>query len=80
MALSSNDYAVKKLGPKTWKTLHLVGGYTALAAFTYEYVLVLYLQPILLPNYEFAVKNSLLGTYALFAVPLLLLYLRFRKS
>jgi hypothetical protein len=40
---------------------------------------VLYLQPILLPGYEFAVKSSMIGTYALFAVPLLLLFLRLRN-
>jgi len=80
MALSSNNFAVKKMGARAWKTLHLVGGYMALASFVSEYILVLYLQPLLLPDYEFAVKNSMLGTYALFAVPLLLLYLRLRKS
>lgn len=79
MALSSNNYAKKKLGAEKWKALHLIGGYTALIAFLYEYALVLYLQPMLLPDYEFAVKNSLVITYALFAVPLLLLCLRVRK-
>ena len=80
MALSSNNFAVKKLGSKAWKKLHQVGGYLALSAFVGEYVLVLYLQPILLPDYDFAVKNSTVLMYALFAVPLLLLYLRLRKS
>jgi len=80
MGLSSNNFAARKMGARAWKTLHLVGGYMALSAFVGEYVLVLYLQPILLPDYEFAVKNSMVGTYALFAVPLLLLYLRLRKG
>jgi sulfoxide reductase heme-binding subunit YedZ len=80
MALTSNNFAVKKMGARAWKTLHLVGGYMALASFVSEYVLVLYLQPVLLPDYEFAVKSTMVGTYALFAVPLLLLYLRLRKS
>jgi DMSO/TMAO reductase YedYZ heme-binding membrane subunit len=79
MALTSNNSAVKMLGGKTWKRLHLVGGYLALSSFIGEYVLVLYLQPILLPDYEFAVKNSTVLVYSLFAVPLLLLYLRLRK-
>ena len=52
----------------------------ALSAFVGEYVLVLYLQPILLPDYAFEVKNSTVMVYALFSVPLLLLYLRLRKS
>jgi sulfoxide reductase heme-binding subunit YedZ len=80
MALSSNNFAVKKMGPSAWKTMHLVGGYIALASFISEYVLVLYLQPILLPGYEFAVTGSMIGTYALFAVPLLLLFLRLRRG
>jgi DMSO/TMAO reductase YedYZ heme-binding membrane subunit len=80
MALSSNNFAVKKMGAKAWKTLHLIGGYAALASFVGEYVLVLYLQPILLPDYVFEVKNSTVMVYALFSVPLLLLYLRLRKA
>jgi len=80
MALSSNNFAVKKMGPRAWKTMHLVGGYMALASFISEYVLVLYLQPILLPDYVFVVKNSTVLVYSLFAVPLLLLYLRLRKN
>jgi sulfoxide reductase heme-binding subunit YedZ len=80
MALTSNNFAVKKMGARAWKTLHLIGGYMALSAFVGEYVLVLYLQPILLPDYVFEVKNSTVMVYALFAVPLLLLYLRLRKS
>ena len=80
MALSSNNFAVKKMGVRAWKTLHLVGGYLALASFVGEYVLVLYLQPILLPDYVFEVKNSTVMVYALFSVPLLLLYLRLRKT
>ena len=79
MALSSNNSAVKKLGIKRWKILHLVGGYMALSAFIGEYVLVLYLQPILLPDYVFPTANSPVLAYSLFAVPLLLLYLRFRR-
>jgi sulfoxide reductase heme-binding subunit YedZ len=80
MALSSNNFAVKKMGAKAWKTLHLVGGYMALSAFVGEYVLILYLQPILLPDYEFETANSPVMAYALLAVPLLLLYLRLAKS
>jgi DMSO/TMAO reductase YedYZ heme-binding membrane subunit len=80
MALSSNNLAVKKMGARAWKTLHLIGGYLALASFVGEYVLVLYLQPILLPDYVFVVKNSTVLVYSLFAVPLLLLYLRLRKT
>ena len=80
MALTSNNFAVKKMGAQAWKTLHLIGGYLALASFVGEYVLVLYLQPILLPDYVFEVKNSTVMVYALFAVPLLLLYLRLRKT
>ena len=79
MALTSNNFAVRKMGARRWKTLHLVGGYMALASFVSEYLLVLYLQPILLPDYEFVTANSPVIAYALFAVPLLLLYLRFRK-
>jgi DMSO/TMAO reductase YedYZ heme-binding membrane subunit len=79
MALTSNNFAVKKLGSKAWKRLHLVGGYLALSSFIGEYVLVLYLQPFLLPDYEFAVKNSTVLVYSLFSVPLLLLYLRLSK-
>ena len=78
MALTSNNFAVRKMGARRWKTLHLVGGYMALASFVSEYLLVLYLQPILLPDYEFVTANSPVIAYALFAVPLLLLYLRFR--
>ena len=80
MALTSNNFAVKKMGARAWKTLHLIGGYMALSAFVGEYVLVLYLQPILLPDYVFEVKNSTVMVYALFAVPLTLLYLRLSKS
>jgi DMSO/TMAO reductase YedYZ heme-binding membrane subunit len=80
MALSSNNFAVKKMGARAWKTLHLVGGYMALSAFVGEYILVLYLQPILLPDYEFATANSPVIAYALLAVPLLLLYLRLAKN
>jgi DMSO/TMAO reductase YedYZ heme-binding membrane subunit len=80
MALTSNNFAVKKMGAQGWKILHLIGGYLALASFVGEYVLVLYLQPILLPDYVFEVKNSTVMVYALFAVPLLLLYLRLRKT
>jgi len=80
MALSSNNFAVKKMGARAWKTLHLVGGYMDLASFVGEYVLVLYLQPILLPDYVFEVTSSTVMVYALFSVPLLLLYLRLRKS
>jgi DMSO/TMAO reductase YedYZ heme-binding membrane subunit len=78
MALTSNNFAVRKMGARRWKTLHLVGGYMALASFVSEYLLVLYLQPILLPDYEFVTANSPVIAYVLFAVPLLLLYLRFR--
>ena len=78
MALTSNNFAVRKMGARRWKTLHLLGGYMALASFVSEYLLVLYLQPILLPDYEFVTANSPVIAYALFAVPLLLLYLRFR--
>jgi DMSO/TMAO reductase YedYZ heme-binding membrane subunit len=78
--LSSNNFAVKKMGAKAWKTLHLVAGYMALSAFVGEYVLVLYLQPILLPDYVFVVKNSTVMVYSLFSIPLLLLYLRLRRS
>jgi methionine sulfoxide reductase heme-binding subunit len=79
MALTSNNAAQRKLGARTWKGLHLLGGYAALASFVGEYVLVLYLQPILLPDYVFEVKNSLILTYGLFFVPLLLLFLRIKK-
>ena len=79
MALSSNNFAVKKLGSKAWKRLHQLGGYLALSSFIGEYVLVLYLQPILLPDYVFEVKNSTVMVYTLFSVPLLLLYLRLSK-
>ena len=50
-----------------------------MASFIGEYVLVLYLQPFLLPDYVFEVKNSLVLTYALFTVPWLLLFLRMKK-
>jgi sulfoxide reductase heme-binding subunit YedZ len=79
MALSSNNLAREKMGARAWNTLHLLAGYAALSSFIAEYVLVLFLQPILLPDYEFAVKNSMLLTYSLLAVPLVLLYLRLRK-
>ena len=79
MALSSNNSAVKKLGARWWRLLHLIGGYMALSAFIGEYVLILYLQPILLPDYVFHTANSPVVAYTLLAVPLLLLYLRFRK-
>ena len=75
-----NNAAVRKMGTQRWRTLHLVGGYTALSAFAYEYVLVLYLQPIILPDYEFVTANSVVMAHLLLAVPLLLLYLRFRKG
>ena len=79
MALSSNEYSRMKLGHRVWKMLHLVAGYTALASFVGEYVLVLYLQPVLLPNYEFVTANSPVMAYMLFSVPILLLYLRLWK-
>ena len=78
MALTSNNFAVRKMGARSWKTLHLVGGYMALASFVSEYLLVLYMQPILLPDYVFVTANSPVLAYSLFAVPLLLLYLRLR--
>lgn len=80
MALTSNSFSVRKMGARSWKTLHLVGGYMALASFVAEYVLVLFLQPVLLPNYVFVTANSPVMAYLLLAVPLLLLYLRFRKA
>ncbi|MEP1469385.1 MAG: hypothetical protein ABJK25_00275 [Halieaceae bacterium] len=80
MALTSNNFAVKKMGAQRWRTLHLVGGYAALSAFAYEYVLVLYLQPIILPDYQFVTANSVVMAHLLLAVPLLLLYLRFKKG
>jgi len=80
MALTSNNLAVNKMGAHRWRTLHLVGGYVALSAFAYEYVLVIYLQPIILPDYHFVTANSLVMAHMLLAVPILLLYLRLRKG
>ena len=80
MALTSNNFAVNKIGSGHWRTLHLVGGYLALSAFAYEYLLILYLQPIILPDYVFATANSKVLAYLLLSVPLLLLFLRLRKN
>lgn len=79
MALTSNSYSQQALGLVTWKRLHLLGGYAALASFISEYVLVLYLQPLILPDYEFVTANSPVLAYSLFLVPVTLLYLRLRK-
>lgn len=76
MALISNSYCQKKLGMKAWKTIHLLGGYSAAASFIGEYILVLYLQPILLPDYDFGKENDMLMVYSLFAVALLIVLLR----
>lgn len=38
MALTSNDWSVKKLGRRVWKWLHRVGGYVIWSAFTVSYV------------------------------------------
>ena len=45
MALTSNKSAQKRLGFKNWKRLHLAAGYSALAAFIFEYVLQLFIKP-----------------------------------
>ncbi len=79
MALTSNSYSQQALGLTNWKRLHLVGGYAALVSFLGEYLLVLYLQPFLLPDYEFVTANTPALAYSLLLVPLLLLYLRLRK-
>jgi len=46
MAVTSTNIAQKKLGMYKWKLLHTVGGYSALGAFVYEYVLI-----VLKPDY-----------------------------
>ena len=79
MVLTSNGYSQRALGPATWKRLHLLGGYAALVSFVGEYLLVLFLQPLLLPDYEFVTANSPVLAYSLLLVPLSLLYLRLRK-
>ena len=38
MALTSNDAAVRWMGPKRWKLLHAVGGWAILLVFTNSYV------------------------------------------
>lgn len=45
MGLTSNNTARQKLGIRNWKRLHLIGGYAALSAFIFEYVLQLFLIP-----------------------------------
>jgi len=37
MALTSNDWSVRALGPKSWKLLHSVGGYYVLGIFAFSY-------------------------------------------
>jgi len=76
MGLTSNDYSQKKLGRTTWKKIHLVGGYLAAVSFVSEYVLVIWLQPFLLPNYHFESADSPLLQYFLLSVALLIVYLR----
>jgi len=45
MGLTSNNIAQQRLGRTNWKRLHLAGGYAALFAFIFEYVLQLFLTP-----------------------------------
>jgi methionine sulfoxide reductase heme-binding subunit len=76
MALTSNNTFQEKLGIKCWQKIHLLGGYAAASAFVGEYLLVLYIQPMLMPDYQFDVKVSPLLYYALLAVALSIFFLR----
>lgn len=38
MALTSNDWSVRTLGPRNWKALHLVGGLTIAVIFAVSYL------------------------------------------
>ncbi len=76
MALTSNNRWQKKLGIKCWQKIHLLGGYMAATAFVGEYILVLYVQPILMPEYQFDVKVSPLLYYAMLTLALSIFLLR----
>lgn len=80
MALTSNNTAVRLLGAQRWRNLHLIGGYMAVSAFVFEYLLVLYLQPLLLPDYQFETANSPVLAYLGLGLPLVLVLLRFRAN
>ncbi|MDG2335965.1 MAG: ferric reductase-like transmembrane domain-containing protein [Myxococcota bacterium] len=63
MALTSNAISQERLGKKNWRRLHLVGGYAALLAFIYEYVLQLFLTPEgMVPTLHPAISYMLLIT------------------
>ena len=63
MALTSNAISKERLGKKNWRLLHLVGGYSALLAFIYEYVLQLFLTPEgMVPTLHPAIAYMLLIT------------------
>jgi sulfoxide reductase heme-binding subunit YedZ len=76
MALTSNRYSQEKLGMKVWKRFHAIAGYAAATTFLYEYLLVVYLQPFLMPDYRFEIANSPLIIYSFMAIAALLLLLR----
>jgi methionine sulfoxide reductase heme-binding subunit len=76
MALTSNNTSQEKLGIKLWQRIHLLGGYSAATAFVVEYILVLYVQPILMPGYQFDVSVSPILYYAFFAIALSIFFLR----
>lgn len=38
MALTSNDWSVRKLGPRNWKMLHTIGGLAVAIVFTVSYL------------------------------------------
>ena len=67
MALTSNDTAQQRLGRQRWKLLHLAGGYAALGAFIFEYVLQLFLTPDgMVPTLAPIYACLLLGTTVVF--------------
>jgi len=78
MGLTSNNAAQKKLGMKNWKRLHLLGGYAVLAAFTFEYVLLIFLVQFMVPEHVDA-RSFPAGNWIFLGAALLLLFLRVAK-
>ncbi len=76
MGLTSNNFSQKKLGIKRWRKLHLIIGYIVLLTFIDEYMLIHFLQPYILPNYEFGASNSPVLMTALSTVPFILIFIR----
>lgn len=75
MGITSNNSAQKMLGMTRWKLLHAVGGYAALGAFFWEYIIIIFLYPAYLTT---MFHPGL--AYALILVPLLLIFLRIYKK